>query len=231
MAAAFAAAILSSIAGFGGATILLPVFVALFGARDAVAVLTVAQLASNGSRAWFNRAEINRPIVGWFAIGAVPAAVVGGLIFASAPLSALGRVMGLLLLAMVVWRRFWPNAFRPSLRAFAAVGAFSGFGSALIGSLGPVTAPFFLAYGLARHAYIGTEAAAAVVMHTTKLIVYGGAAVLAPGSVAIGLALAPATAAGAWVGKCLLDHVPAPVFVTLVEVGLVIAAVLLIAGV
>lgn len=41
--------------GFGGAVLLLPVLIAAVGARDAVVVLTVAQLAGNGSRVLFNR--------------------------------------------------------------------------------------------------------------------------------------------------------------------------------
>jgi uncharacterized membrane protein YfcA len=227
---AFLAAILSSVAGFGGATVLLPVFVALFGVRDAVAVLTVSQLLSNGSRVWFNREHVVRPVVGWFALGAVPAAVVGGLIFATAPLGALSRIIGGALLVMVTWRRFRPAGLRLSLRGFAAVGALSGFGSALVGSLGPLTAPFFLAYGLTRRAYIGTEAASATVMHVTKLVVYGGASVLTLGSVGIGLALAPSTAAGTWVGSKLLDRLSGQVFLILVELGLVVAGVLLILG-
>jgi hypothetical protein len=226
--AAFLTAILSSVAGFGGATLLLPVFVALFGPRDAVAVLTVSQLVSNGSRAWFNREQVVRPVVGWFALGAIPAAVVGGLLFASAPLAALSRIIGFVLLGLVLWRRFRPAGLSPSLRAFAGVGAVSGFGSALVGSLGPLTAPFFLAYGLTKRAYIGTEAASATVMHITKLIVYGGASVLAPASVAIGLSLAPATLAGTWAGTRLLDRMPARVFLILVETGLVVAGALLI---
>ena len=36
-----------------------------------------------------------------------------------------------------------------------------------------MVAPFFLARGLVRGAYIGTEAASAVVMHFTKLVVFG----------------------------------------------------------
>jgi uncharacterized membrane protein YfcA len=60
VAATFATAALSAVAGFGGGVLLLPAFVAVLGTRDAVAVLTVVQLASNGSRVWFNRAEVDR---------------------------------------------------------------------------------------------------------------------------------------------------------------------------
>jgi hypothetical protein len=84
-----------------------------------------------------------------------------------------------------------------------------GFGSALVGSFGPMVAPFFLARGLVRGAYIGTEAAA-VVMQLTKLIVFGAAAVLTVKTAAIGLALAPASAAGAWAGKKIVDRLPHP---------------------
>ncbi len=228
--ATFATAALSAVAGFGGATLLLPVFVAVFVARNAVAILTVAQLASNASRVWFNRTEVDRRLVRVFATGAVPAAIIGSLLFATAPLPALTRLIGAFLLLMVLWRRLRPNAVRLGDRAFAAVGAASGFSSALVGSVGPMVAPFFLARGLTRGAYIGTEAAAAVVMHLTKLVVFGAAAVLTLGSGLIGLALAPAAAAGAWLGKRVVDRLPVTVFVALVEVGLVVAGLLLLIG-
>lgn len=227
VAATFATAALSAVAGFGGGVLLLPVFVAVLGTRDAVAVLTVAQLASNGSRVWFNRREVDRRLVGIFAIGAVPTAAAGALLFATAPLPSLTRIIGVFLLVMVAWRRWKPHAAQLDDRAFAAVGAASGFGSALVGSVGPMVAPFFLARGLLRGAYIGTEAASAVVMHLTKLVVFGAAAVLTATSAAIGLALAPASAAGAWAGKKIVDRLPAHIFVLTVEAGLIASGLLL----
>lgn len=228
VAAAFGTAVLSAVAGFGGGVLLLPVFVAVFGPRDAVAVLTVAQLASNGSRVWFNRSEVDRRLVTIFAAGAVPAAVLGALLLTSAPLPVLTRVIGVFLLTTVVWRRVRPAAARVGDRGFAAIGAASGFGSALVGSVGPMVAPFFLARGLTHGAYIGTEAASAVVMHLTKLVVFSAAAVLTLHTGLIGLALAPASAAGAWVGKQILDRLPVAVFVVLVEAGVVASGILLI---
>jgi hypothetical protein len=228
VAATFATAVLSAVAGFGGAVLLLPVFIAVFGTRDAVAVLTVAQLASNSSRVWFNRAEVDRVLVARFGSGAVPAAVVGAVVFSTAPVSGLTRLIGVFLLVSVVWRRVRRVPRPPSDRAFVAVGAASGFGSALLGSVGPLVAPLFLARGLTRGAYIGTEAASAVVMHVTKLVVFGAASVLTVRTLGVGVALAPAAAGGAWVGKRILDRLPVAVFTVLVEVGLVTAGVLLI---
>jgi hypothetical protein len=84
--------------------------------------------------------------------------------------------------------------------------------------------------GLVRGAYIGTEAAAAVVMHLTNLVVFGAAAVLTVRSGMIGLALPPAAAAGAWLGKRIVDRLSVAVFITVVEVGLGAAGLLLLLG-
>ena len=60
--AAFVGSLLAAVAGFGGAAILLPLLVAAFGVREAIPILTVAQLLGNLSRAWFNRSELDLPV-------------------------------------------------------------------------------------------------------------------------------------------------------------------------
>ena len=230
--AAFAASTLAAVAGFGGAAVLLPALVAMFGVRDAIPILTVAQLVGNGSRVWFNRRELDLPVVRWFALGAVPLALVGGVLFATAPLGALKRVVGTFLLLIVVWRHV-PRAaaWRPGVRAFAPLGAVFSFVSALVGSVGPLMAPFFLSYGLVKGAYIGTEALATVVMHVVKLAAYQGMAILTPRAMATGLALGPIMIAGSYVGKRILDRLPERVFVVIIELVLVGTGVwFLIAG-
>src|SRR6266566_3415987 len=219
--AALLASTLAAVAGFGGAAVLLPALVAMFGVRDAIPILTVAQLVGNGSRVWFNRRELALPVVGWFALGAVPLALVGGVLFATAPLGALQRLVGAFLLLMVVWRRV-PRAstWRPHVRVFAVIGAVFSFVSALVGSVGPLMAPFFLAYGLVKGAYIGTEALATVVMHVMKLVAYQGTAILTPGAVAVGLALGPIMIFGSYAGKRILDRLPERAFVVIIELVL-----------
>ncbi|HET8654630.1 MAG TPA: sulfite exporter TauE/SafE family protein [Longimicrobiaceae bacterium] len=229
---ALAAATLAGVTGFGGAALLLPVLVIAYGARAAIPVLTVAQLVGNGSRVWFNRRELDLAVVGWFALGGVPLAVAGGFVFAEAPLPLLERLIGLFLLLMVLWRHMRLRGPRRFSRGwFAAIAAGSSFLSALLGSVGPLMAPFFLAYGLTRGAYIGTEALSTVVMHATKLVAYGGAAVLGQREIVRGLVLAPAMVLGSYFGKHILDRVPERVFVWLVEgVMLVVGARFLIGG-
>src|ERR1700746_2891878 len=99
---AFIAALLAAGTGFGGAAVLLPMLVFVFGVREAIPILTVAQLIGNGSRVWFNRHELDLRVVAWFALGGVPMALLGGFLFAHAPLAALTRVLGAFLILIVV---------------------------------------------------------------------------------------------------------------------------------
>lgn len=226
LSATFVAATLAAVAGFGGAAVLLPVLVATFGVREAIPILTVAQLVGNGSRVWFNRRELDWRVVVWFALGGVPMALLGGLLFARAPLSALTRILGVFLLLIVVWRHARPaSPLRPSAPAFAGIGAGASFLSALMGSVGPLMAPFFLAYGLVKGAYIGTEALCTVVMHVTKLVAYRGAAVLPSHAIAVGLMLGPLMVLGSFTGKRIVDRLPERVFIWIIEATLVVAGV------
>jgi len=232
-AVAFLASTLAAVTGFGGAAVLLPVLVAAFGVRAAIPILTVAQLIGNASRVWLNRREVDWRVVGWFAIGGVPLALAGGILFAHAPLASLTRLLGAFLILVVLWRWLHPGPPRRTpLRGFAFIGAGASFLSALLGSVGPIMAPFFLAYGLVKGAYIGTEAMATVVMHVTKLVAYRETSILGASTAVAGLALGPIMIAGSWTGKRIVDRLPEWVFVRLIELTLIAAGLLfLIRGV
>lgn len=231
VAVALLASTVSAVAGFGGAMILLPVLVAVFGVRDAVPILTVAQLIGNASRVGFNRREIRWPVVGWFALGGVPAGVVGGVLFTKAPLPLLTRLIGGFLLLVVVYRHVAkPGERRVRAWWFAPIGAVGNFLSALVGSVGPLTAPFFLAFGLVKGAYIGTEAFTAVVTHVTKLAVYGGTAVLTVDNAATGVMLGAVLMVGSYFGKRLVDKVSERMFALLIELTLVAAGLYFLVG-
>ena len=115
---------------------------------------------------------------------------------------------------------------RTPLRAFVLIGAGASFLSALLGSVGPLMAPFFLAYGLVKGAYIGTEALSTVVMHVTKLVAYRGAEVLPMKSVVTGLAIGPFMIIGSRIGKRAIDRLPEQVFVLLNELTITAAGLL-----
>ncbi|MDQ6671724.1 MAG: hypothetical protein M3069_13435 [Chloroflexota bacterium] len=122
-------------------------------------------------------------------------------------------MLGVFLLLAVVYRRTrFGRAARIGLRGFAGLGAAARFGSALMGTVGPVVAPFFLSYGLLGAAYIGTEAVTALTMHAVKLVVYGGASVLTAVAIGQGLAIGLIMIAGTYLGKRILGRLPARLF-------------------
>jgi uncharacterized protein len=223
---AFLAATVAGVTGFGGAAILLPALVLAYGARDAIPILTIVQLVGNGSRVWFNCKSLDLAVVKWFVLGGVPTAVIGAMIFARAPLAVLTRVLGAFLILLVVWRHMGRVPLRMPLRGFAVLGAVASFLSALVGSVGPLMAPFFLAYGLTKTAYIGTEALTTVIMHLTKLVVYGQNSLLSPQVMWAGVALSPVMILGSYAGKLIVERLPERVFIVVIEVTLVAAGIL-----
>lgn len=223
---ALLASTLAGVTGFGGAAVLLPALVAIFGIREAVPILTVAQLIGNASRVWFNRRELNWRVVAWFALGALPLALLGGYLFAKAPLAPLTRLLGVFLLLVVVWRHARPKPASFPLASFAGIGAGASFLSALLGSVGPIMAPFFLGYGLVKSAYIGTEALSTVVMRIATLFAYHQTAVLTAFDVWIGLLLGPVMILGSFLGKRIVDRLPEKAFVAIIEGVLVVAGLL-----
>ena len=99
-----------------------------------------------------------------------------------------------------------------------------------MGSVGPLMAPFFLAYGLMRGAYIGTDALVTSVMQGIKLGVFGGAQLLGGGILAAGVTLVPFMVLGTLLGKRMLDRVSDSVFSILLELVLVAAGLNFLVG-
>ena len=101
----------------------MPILALMFGVRDAIPILTVAQLIGNGSRVWFNRPQLELPVVAWFALGGVPAAMIGGFLFASAPIALLTRLLGLFLITTAVYRHFGKSSHYDSASWICCVGS------------------------------------------------------------------------------------------------------------
>lgn len=222
---AFGASVVASVAGYGAAIILTPFLVQAYGVRDTVPILAVTMLLGNLSRAWWNRDELQKPVAAWFALGAVPAAVVGALTFVNSPAALLTKLLGASFLVILVYRRTGlDRRWRIARRGFFPVGLVTGFLSGLVGNVGPLTAPFFLNYGLVRAAYIGTEAVGVLSMNVTKLLVFGASSLVSPSTAAIGLTLGGVMFGGSFAGRLLIRRVSDRAFVFVVE------AVLLVAG-
>jgi hypothetical protein len=220
---ALVGSLVGGVAGFGTGIIMLPIVGWTVGFRAAIPVLTVTMSIGNLSRIWWSRGEIDRSVVVRFVLGAVPATMLGTALYAGVPAEWLGRFVGVFLIGSVPLRRVLAtDLFRMRLRYFPLLGAFMGLLSALVVTTGPLNTPFFLAYGLRRSAYVGTEAVCAMSMHVARGAALAGFMLLTWETVATGVVLGATMFAGTWLGRRLLDRMSDRLFLGIVDALLVV---------
>ena len=93
---------------------------------------------------------------------------------------------------------------------------------ALVGAVGPVLSPFFLAHGLVRGAYVSTDALCTVATHVTRGLVFHRYQLLTEATVLVGLYIGVIMIGGAWIGRRLLDRLSEGSFLRLVEALLIV---------
>ena len=221
---------IGGVVGFGSGVLLLPVVAWLYGPLAAVPILTVASLIGNVSRAALYLREIEWRVVGAYALGAVPAAVLGSLVFVRLETHVIPIVFGTFVIVIVPVRRWAEKReLRARLAHFPFVGAAMGFLSALVSTTGPVNAPFFLSFGLVRGAYLASEATSTAIVHATKSVVYGKFAALTAETLVVGAGLGMLLLVGSYLGKRIVDRVDAARFILIVEVALIVSGVVMLA--
>lgn len=220
---ALLASTLSAIAGTGAGIVLLPLLVSIYGIRDAVPTYAIAQLIGSLSRIGINRTQISLPVVGWFSLGTVPLAILGSWAFTKVSDAGILRILGMFLILAVVVRRAHPR-FTEGFRVgwFAPVGAVFSVISGVVGSAGPFLAPFYLAYGLTRGAFIGTEALGTAIMHVVKLSSYQLLGAMTVHIWIAGITIGPLMFVGAFIGKRILEKISPATFLVIVDVIIVI---------
>ena len=165
-------------------------------------------------------------MVRYFALGAVPLSVIGSFIFISVDTTVLVRILGVMMLLFVVYTRMpIGRDFNMKLWGFVPLGAATGFGSAFLGIPGPFAAVFYLAYGLAASAYIGTSSLGMGLIQVPKLIIFGTGGLLTLRVLLLGIGLGAIAAFSAYLGRIILRRVPEKVFPR------VITALLLVSGI
>ena len=201
--------------------IFLPVLIYFYGVRSSVPILSVAVLLGNASRVYFNRRELDLKLVAWFSAGSIPMAVLGSFVYVSLPTLWIKKGIGVFLLLCVLFHRVHKNFQLKKQWIFFPLGLVTGFLSALMGGVGPVSSPFFLAYGLTKEAFVGTEALCAVGMHLVKSVTYNRLHILNGKELWAGLGFGVIMSLGSYVAKKVLEKLSREAFPILVEALLV----------
>lgn len=225
---AFLSSTLSGVAGFGGAMIFLPFLIALYGVRASVPILTVAVLLGNGSRVYFNRCELDWKVFILFSLGSIPLAILGSYMYVSLPTVWIKKGIGLFLIFTVLLRHAQKDFKIRNPWAFTPVGMLNGFLSALLGGVGPLAAPFFLAYGLTKEAFVGTEALCATGMHLVKSFAYSQLSILNRRELLAGLSFGLIMTLGSFTARKILGKISREKFLLFVEILLAVIGLVMI---
>src|SRR5690606_23711070 len=171
----------------------------------------------------FGWGEIQWKAVGVFILGAIPAAWLGSYVMSIMPAVHISRIVGVLLIGLVLWRRIKKDLPPIPLRLLGLGGALSGFLSGITGVGGPVAATFFFSFQLPAGAYVASEAFTAVVTHLTKTVIYNKYSLINLDGFIRGAILGMAMIAGSWTGKQVITRIRREHFLLIVEVLLVIS--------
>ena len=215
---------LGGIVGFGSSVMLMPALVIVFGPREAVPIMAVASIMANASRvaAWWR--EVDWRVVAAYSATAAPAAALGAATLLALPTRSVEAVLGLFFIAMIPARRWMARReWRLRLWHLAVFGAGIGLLTGLVATTGPINAPFFLAYGLVKGAYLGTEALGSLAMYLAKAITFRSLGALPLETLGKGLVVGSSLVAGAFIAKRFVRRIDAERFRLLMDALLLMA--------
>lgn len=219
-----AAGTLGGIVGFGTSIMLMPALVLVFGPREAVPIMAVASIMANASRvaAWWREVDW-RAVAAYGATGA-PFAALGAATLLVLPARIVEAVLGVFFIGMIPVRRWMARQqWKLGLAHLALVGALIGFLTGIVVSTGPINAPFFLAYGLVKGAYLGTEALGSLAVYLAKALAFRSLGALPVESIGKGLVIGSSLVAGAFIAKRYVRQLDAAKFRLLMD-GLLLVA-------
>jgi hypothetical protein len=173
LAIGLAAGTLSGIVGFGSSIMLMPVLVIAFGPLQAVPIMAIAAVMANVSRVMVWWRELDWRACCAFAATAAPFGALGAATLLSLPTRAIEVALGVFFIAMIgVRRRMAARELRLRPGHLALIGVPIGYLTGVVVSTGPLTAPIFLGAGLVKGAFVGTEAAATLMVYLAKTAVF-----------------------------------------------------------
>jgi uncharacterized protein len=218
--------------GFGSSIILMPILVWVFGAKQAVPIMAVAALFANGSRVWIWWKAISWPPVLYYCAASIPAAALGARTFVELSPKLIEAVLGVVLILMIPARR-WLAARDWKLQAWhlGFPGIVIGYLSGLMVSTGPINTPFFIAHGLVKGSFIGTEAVASLLTFASKAIVLRNFELLPVAAITKGMLVGLVLTVGAFISKRIVEKIKVEQFKLLMDGVLLFAGLSMLAAI
>lgn len=213
---AFAAFLVSSVAGGGAGLVLVPILRLVVPIAGVPAALSIGTAASSLSRIAVFRSSVRWDVVVRFVPTALPAAALGAWLLSRFEPAYVEFIIGCFLLAnlpALLRRTRAASAVSPlPPHILPALGASAGLLSGLTGAVGLLFNNFYRRLGMTPREIIATRATNEVLLHLLKLVLYCWFGLLSGAVIAAGLVVAVAAIAASIAARWLVPLLHEAVF-------------------
>lgn len=225
-----AAFVFSTMAGGGGAMLMVPLVNSFLGAQYTAPVVNLGTFIGRPSRMLLYWKQIHWKVCAYYAVPALSGAWLGAWLFGSLRIPVLQLLIGIFLVSTLFQFRFGTreHAFKMPVFWFAPLGFVVSFLGTLVGAMGPVMNPFYLNAGLQKESLIATKTANSFFMGLAQLGGYSFYGLLTGQYWIYGLALGLGAIFGNILGKKLLGRITAGGFRLLLLLFMVLSGLMLI---
>ena len=228
--AAFLAGVVGTLAGFGAATVLLPVALIFFDFKTALVLTAFTHLFGNMGRMAFFHKRLAWRVVAYFGLVGIPGTLFGALLVNHINETVLQASLGIFLISYGIFALAVPT-FRLKQKPanMLAGGLGSGILAGLIGTGGAIRTAFLTAYRLPKIQYLATSGALAFVVDGMRIPVYLKDGLLPSRYYWMLPVLFVLAVGGSYLGKKLTSKIPQRAFSKIVLVCLIAAGIKLVA--
>ena len=224
------AGVLGEVIGFGTTIILMPALVYFYGPVQAIPVIALVATVANLSRIFLWWSVINWKVCFVYSITAIPAVILGVNTLVTLNDRLVEITLGLFLILLIPIRRWMRKQnFYLKLWQMSLVGAGIGYLTGIVATTGAINTPFFLAFGLSKGAFLGTEAASTLSILFTKGITFHQLGFLNTTAIIQGLLIGSCVLLGSIFSKRIVLALPEKKFLLLMELVMLISGASILA--
>lgn len=224
------AGVLGGVIGFGTTIILMPALVYFYGPIQAIPVIALVATVANLSRIFLWWSVIQWRVCVVYSFAAIPFTVLGVNTLVRLDERLVEMALGGFLILLVPLRRWMRKKnFYLKLWQMGLVGAIIGYLTGIVATTGAINTPFFLAYGLSKGAFLGTEAASTLSILFTKGIAFHQLGFLNMMAIMQGLLIGLCVLAGSILSKRIVLALPEDKFLLLMELVMLISGLSILA--
>lgn len=224
------AGVLGGVIGFGTTIILMPALVYFYGPIQAIPVIALVATVANLSRIFLWWSVINWKVCFVYSITAIPSVILGVNTLVTLDDRLVEITLGFFLILLIPIRRWMRKQnFYLKLWQMSLVGAIIGYLTGIVATTGAINTPFFLAFGLTKGAYLGTEAASTLSILFTKGITFHQLGFLNTTAIIQGLLIGSCVLVGSIFSKRIVLALPEKKFLLLMELVMLISGVSILA--